>query len=72
MGHPLVMPDPYPDEPRWRAIGQTQQGRHVFLVFMLRKTDGLTRIRPISARYMHPKEVDHHERQSETHSIIDQ
>jgi len=71
-GNPLVMADPFPNEPRWRAIGKTHQGRHVFLVFMLRETDGLTRIRPISARYMHQKEIDHHERQPETDSFPDQ
>jgi len=30
---------------------------------MLRKIDGQTWLRPISARYMHRKEVEHYERQ---------
>ena len=58
---PAVMPDPFPEEPRRRAIGTTAAGRYVFLVFMLRQIDGETRLRPISARYMHQKEIAHHE-----------
>ncbi len=63
LGEPAVMPDPCPDEPRKRAIGKTQTGRYVFLVFMLREIDERTVLRPISARYMHKKEVDHYENQ---------
>ena len=44
-----------------RAIGTTAAGRYVFLVFMLRQIDGETRLRPISARYMHQKEIAHYE-----------
>ena len=39
-------------------------GRYVFLVFMLRKFDTKTLLRPISARYMHQKEIDHYENQN--------
>jgi uncharacterized DUF497 family protein len=46
-----------------RAIGKTMAGRYVFLVFMCREIDGQTRLRPISARYMHQKEVDYYESQ---------
>jgi uncharacterized DUF497 family protein len=53
--------DPHPNEPRMRAIGTTTAGRFVFLVFMLRKLDRKTLVRPISARYMHQKEIDHYE-----------
>lgn len=60
---PAVMADPHADERRMRAIGKTQAGRYVFLVFMPRKIDGLTQLRPISARYMHQKEIDHYEHQ---------
>ena len=63
MGKPAVMADPHPDEPRMRAIGMTGAGRYVFLVFMLRKIDGQALLRPISARYMHQKEIDHYESQ---------
>jgi len=59
---PAVMPDPYPDEPRMRAIGKTMTGRYLFLVFMFRLINGQTFIRPISARYMHQREVDHYEK----------
>ena len=64
LNEPAVMPDPFPDEPRMRAIGRTQQGRYVFLVFMLRTKDGQTQLRPISARYMHQKEIEHYENQT--------
>jgi len=63
-GYPAVMPDPHPDEPRMRAIGKTQQGRYVFLGFMIRDAGHETLIRPISARYMHAKEIAHYENQS--------
>lgn len=62
-GVPVVMPDPHPNEPRMRAIGKTKAGRYLFLVFMLRTVEGQILIRPISARYMHQKEIDHYERQ---------
>lgn len=58
---PAVMADPHPDEPRMRAIGRTAAGRLIFLVVMYREIDGQTMLRPISARYMHQKEVDHYE-----------
>ena len=61
---PAVMPDPHTDEPRMRAIGKTSEGRYVLLVFILRKQSGSALLRPISARYMHQKEVDHYERQN--------
>ena len=63
-GQPAVMVDPHPNEPRMRAIGKTAAGRFVFLVFMLRKLDRKTLIRPICARYMHQKEIDHYESQT--------
>jgi uncharacterized DUF497 family protein len=61
MGTPAVLSDPHPDEPRSRAIGQTDAGRYVFLVFMLRNVKDKTLFRPISARYMHQKEIAHYE-----------
>ena len=60
-GTPAVMPDPHPDEPRMRAIGKTAAGRYVFVVFMLREINQQTKLRPISARYMHQKEIAHYE-----------
>lgn len=44
------------NEPRQLAVGRTASGRAAFVVFTLRATDGETRIRPLSARYMHTKE----------------
>ncbi len=63
LGEPTVMADPLPDEPRLRAIGRTAAGRYVFVVFMYRDIDGQTLLRPISARYMHQREIDHYEDQ---------
>ena len=63
-GTPAVMPDPFPGEPRMRAIGKTAAGRYVFVVFMPREISGQTKLRPISARYMHQKEVAHYESQN--------
>jgi uncharacterized DUF497 family protein len=60
---PAVMPDPHPHEPHMRAIGKTGQGRYVFLVFVLRSLGDKTLLRPISARFMHQKEIDHYESQ---------
>jgi uncharacterized DUF497 family protein len=45
------------DERRLWAIGKTARGRSVFLVFTVRERGGKRLIRPITARYMHRKEV---------------
>ena len=47
-------------EERFNAIGRTLDGRSLFLVFTFRILEGVTRIRPISARYMNKKEIDHY------------
>lgn len=60
-GTPAVLADPFEEEARMRAIGKSAAGRYVFVVFVLRELDGLTKLRPISARYMHQKEVAHYE-----------
>ena len=54
-----IAPDPAHSgrEERFVAIGRTSAGRAAFVVFTMR--DGF--IRPISARYMHAKEVRRHE-----------
>jgi uncharacterized DUF497 family protein len=59
-----VIPDPANSriEERFKAIGVTAAGRHVFVVFTLREREATTLIRPISARYMHPKEVRYYEK----------
>jgi uncharacterized protein len=49
---------------RSKAIGRTGAGRHVFRVFTIREKNGKRYIRPISARYMHRKEVQHYEKEN--------
>lgn len=60
-GAPAIYADPAIAESRLRAIGKTNAGRYVFLAFILRQIDGRTFIRPISARYMHDKEIKRYE-----------
>ena len=62
----LVLPDEAhsQSEVRVRAIGRTDAGRYVFLVFTIRERDGERLIRPISARYMHSKEIRHFEKEN--------
>lgn len=48
-----------------RAIGRTEAGRWVFVAFTLRRRGRQTLIRPVSARFMHKREVEHYERQRE-------
>jgi hypothetical protein len=50
-------------ETRYLAIGRASNGRHVFLAFTIRERDGQRRLRPISARWMHAKEIRHFEAQ---------
>lgn len=59
---PLLIDDPFLTEKRIRAIGTTLAGRHVFVVFVFRLKAGVRLIRPLSARYMHKKEVERYER----------
>ena len=48
-------------EDRYIAIGRTRSGRFAFTVFTLRFTARGAAIRPISARYMHKKEIAKYE-----------
>jgi uncharacterized DUF497 family protein len=53
--------------PMNRACGPSERrrpGATSFLVVMHREIDGQAKLRPISARYMHQKEVDQYEGQS--------
>lgn len=51
------------DEQRLRAIGRNDEGRAIYVSFTIRhKRDG-DYIRPVSARYMHGKEIERYERQ---------
>ena len=65
-GQVSVFPDPeyFGAEERFIGIGETDQRRSVFLVFTLRRKDEAVLIRPISARYMHKKEIDHYEQET--------
>jgi len=49
-------------EARFLAIGKGDEGRFIFVACTLRKIEGETFIRPISARYMHRKEIEHYEK----------
>jgi uncharacterized DUF497 family protein len=51
-------------EERLWGIGKTVQGRSVFLVFTIRERGGKRFIRPISARYMHKKEIKYYEEEN--------
>ncbi|MBI1777536.1 MAG: BrnT family toxin [Proteobacteria bacterium] len=61
-----VFPDPAHSrtETRFKAIGKTDAGRSVLIVFTLRRHETRTFIRPISARYMHAHEVRHYEKEA--------
>jgi len=50
-------------EPRFLAIGLTKKRRHTFVVFTPRKTRKGILMRPISARYMHRKEIAKYEQE---------
>ena len=53
----FVVDDPSPVEKRYRTVGRTRAGRWIFAVFTMRGR----RLRPISGRYMHAKEVRDYE-----------
>jgi len=59
----IVIPDTQhsKDEGRYIAICQTVQGRNIFIVFTFRMITGRKLLRPITARYMHRKEVTRYE-----------
>ena len=48
-------------EERYLAVGRDSGGRAMFVAFTIRVTSGQRLIRPISARYMHRKEVKGYE-----------
>ncbi len=51
-------------ERRLRAIGRAEKGRGVFIVFTFRRKGDEALIRPISARYMHEKEIEAYEKEN--------
>ena len=62
----MILPDEAHSiaETRLKAVAKTPAGRHVFLVFTIREKQGRRYIRPVSARYMHNKEVQHYEKEN--------
>ncbi len=62
----MILPDTAHSttEERLRAVGRTRADRYVFLVFTQREHGGQKFIRPISARYMHQKEIDSYEKEN--------
>lgn len=49
------------EEQRLRAIGKNEAGKSIYIAFTLREKSGAVVIRPISARYMHQKEINRYE-----------
>jgi uncharacterized DUF497 family protein len=65
-----VFPDPAHSavETRYLGIGTTAASRHVLIAFTYRTLGEERFIRPISARFMHAKEIQHYEAQSQDSS----
>ena len=61
--NPRVAPDlrHSGSEERLLAVGRNSRGRAIFVVFTMRVVDGKHLIRPLSARYMHTKEIEGYE-----------
>jgi uncharacterized DUF497 family protein len=62
-GDPQIAPAPRRSlaEERFIAVGRTLGGRALFIAFTLRIRNGVRLVRPISARYMHAKEIERYE-----------
>jgi uncharacterized protein len=62
-----VFPDPTHSvvETRYLGIGTTAAGRHLLIAFTYRAVGEKRFIRAISARFMHTKEIQHYEAQSQ-------
>jgi len=65
---PRVAPDPRhsADEDRLIAVGRTKTGRSIFVAFTIRTKNKRRLVRPVTARYMHAKEVEAYEKESPT------
>ena len=63
LSDPRIAPDQEHSvrEERLMAVGRTSRGRAMFVVFTVRVRDGKRLIRPLSARYMHKKEIESYE-----------
>ncbi|MDA8049519.1 MAG: BrnT family toxin [Rhodospirillales bacterium] len=64
--NPRIAPDPKHSatEQRFIAVGRNAAGRPVFVAFTTRRIAGRLLVRPISARYMHAKEIARYEAES--------
>jgi uncharacterized DUF497 family protein len=65
---PRIAPDPSHsvDEDRLIAVGRTSTGRPVFVAFTIRTKNKRRLIRPLTARYMHAKEIAAYEKEGDT------
>jgi uncharacterized protein len=56
---PRIAPDPRHSavEDRLIAVGRTSAGRPLFVAFTIRTKDNRRLIRPVTARYMHAREI---------------
>jgi uncharacterized DUF497 family protein len=63
-GDPFIVPDYEHSELEDRniAVGLNRSGRPVLVVFTIRMSGDREVVRPLSARYMHRKEIDRYER----------
>jgi hypothetical protein len=52
------------EEDRLIAVGRTSAGRPVFVAFTMRTKNMHRLIRPVSARYMHAKEIASYEKEN--------
>jgi uncharacterized DUF497 family protein len=64
MHSPRIAPAPRrsADEDRLIAVGRTSAGRPVFVAFTIRTKGKRRLIRPVTARYMHFKEIEAYEK----------
>lgn len=63
---PRIAPDPKhsTDEDRFIAVGRTSTGRLAFVAFTIRTKNKRRLIRPVTARYMHVKEIAAYDEES--------
>ena len=66
--NPRIAPDPKHsvDEDRLIAVGKIDTGRPIFVAYTIRIKHRQRLIRPVTARYMHVKEVAAYEKESAT------
>jgi uncharacterized DUF497 family protein len=66
--NPRIAPDRKrsANEDRLIAAGRTSTGRPVFVAYTICTKNGCSLIRPVTARYMHAKEIAAYEKESST------